>query len=70
MLVCLNLILVEGIDNGVGKTPPMGWNGWNLFQCNANETVVKQVADKIIELGLNKKGYIYVNLDDCWQIGR
>jgi alpha-galactosidase len=26
-----------------------------------------QTADKIVELGLDKLGYKYVNLDDCWQ---
>jgi hypothetical protein len=20
---------VNGLDNGVGRTPPMGWNSWN-----------------------------------------
>ena len=48
----------------------MGWNGWNQFQCEVNETVVKQAANKIIELGLDKKGYVHINLDDCWQVAR
>ncbi len=70
LLIFINLSLIYSIDNGLGKTPPMGWNGWNQFQCEVNETVVKQAADKIIELGLDKKGYVHINLDDCWQTGR
>lgn len=54
------------LNNGVGLTPQMGWNSWNKFACNITESLIKQTADKIIELGLNKLGYTYVNLDDCW----
>ena len=70
LFISLNLTLIHSIDNGLGKTPPMGWNGWNQYLCEVNETVFKQNANKIIELGLDKKGYIHINLDDCWQIGR
>lgn len=26
-----------------------------------------QMTDKIVDMGLDKLGYKYVNLDDCWQ---
>lgn len=44
----------------------MGWNSWNQFGCDVSEDLIKQAADKIIELGLDKLGYNYVNVDDCW----
>lgn len=53
-------------DNGVGLTPPMGWNSWNHFECNINETLVKAAADALVSSGLAQVGYTYVNLDDCW----
>ncbi|GAB2229913.1 hypothetical protein Drorol1_Dr00014169 [Drosera rotundifolia] len=53
-------------SNGVGLTPPMGWNSWNHFKCNINEDVVKQTADALVASGLVELGYSYVNLDDCW----
>lgn len=56
------------LDNGVGLTPQMGWNSWNKFACNINETLIKQTADKIVSLGLDKIGYTYVNIDDCWML--
>lgn len=55
------------IDNGLGLTPPMGWNSWNHFACDINETVIYETAEAFIELGLDKLGYEYVNIDDCWQ---
>lgn len=70
LLVFLLLQLTFSLDNGVGRTPPMGWNGWNYLQCNINEDIVKKTADMLVETGLAKKGYKYVNLDDCWQMSR
>ncbi|CAI9767576.1 unnamed protein product [Fraxinus pennsylvanica] len=54
------------IKNGLADTPQMGWNSWNFFACNINETVIKETADALISTGLAKLGYIYVNIDDCW----
>lgn len=70
LFVFLVIQYVSCIDNGVGLTPPMGWNGWNYLQCNINEDIVKKTADLLVETGLAKKGYKYVNLDDCWQMSR
>jgi len=44
----------------------MGWNTWNKFGCQINESLIKSSTDKIVELGLDKLGYKYVNIDDCW----
>lgn len=46
----------------------MGWNSWNKFACDISETLIKQTADKIVALGLDKLGYEYVNIDDCWML--
>ena len=62
--------LVNGLDNGVGLTPPMGFNAWYAYGCQVNETVIRQVVQKFVSLGLDKLGYEYINLDDCWQGGR
>lgn len=59
-----------GLDNGLGRTPQMGWNSWNHFHCNINEAVLKETADAIVSSGLNKFGYKYVNVDDCWAKSR
>jgi alpha-galactosidase len=53
-------------NNGLGRTPNMGWNPWNSFYCDVNETLIMQAADKLIETGLAAKGYTVVNIDDCW----
>lgn len=51
-------------------TPPMGWNSWNKFACDVNETKIKEVVDALVTSGMKDAGYVYVVIDDCWQIGR
>lgn len=57
----------EMYNNGAGLTPPMGWSSWNIFRQNINENVILDIAKALKESGLADAGYVYVNLDDCWQ---
>jgi alpha-galactosidase len=68
LLLFIVLPLIFALDNGVGLTPPMGWNSWNHFGCKINENLIKETADILVSTGLAAKGYKYVNLDDCWQV--
>ena len=58
------------LDNGLGQTPQMGWSSWNHFRCNFNQTLVEKIADAFVNLGLDKLGYEYVNVDGCWAKSR
>ena len=51
-------------------TPPMGWNSWNLFACDIDETLAQETAQAMVDNGMAAAGYRYVNLDDCWQVDR
>jgi alpha-galactosidase len=57
-------------ENGLARTPPMGFNNWNYTHCNStfNEASIRQVADSFVSLGLRDVGYQYVNIDDCWAL--
>jgi alpha-galactosidase len=48
----------------------MGWNSWNKFACNVTEDMIKSMADAIVKSGMKDAGYVYVNIDDCWQVSR
>ena len=52
----------------LAKTPPMGWNSWNTFASDINEQVIFETADAIVEKGLDRLGYKYVVIDDCWAL--
>ncbi len=57
----------EMYNNGAALTPPMGWSSWNTFRQRIDEKVILEIADAVKKSGLADAGYIYVNLDDCWQ---
>lgn len=52
--------------DGTGRLPAMGWNSWNEYACDINETVFLEVGRQLVALGLKDLGYEYVNIDDCW----
>jgi alpha-galactosidase len=61
----------HALDNGLARTPPMGWNSWNKYACKGiNEKVVRETADAMASNGMKDAGYQYVVIDDCWQTGR
>jgi alpha-galactosidase len=51
----------------LGQRPQMGWNTWNTFACNINEKLIREAADAMVASGLRDAGYVYLNIDDCWQ---
>jgi alpha-galactosidase len=53
--------------NGLAKTPPMGWNSWNLFAERVDDQTVRTMADAMVSSGMKDAGYIYVNIDDTWE---
>ncbi|HWU48432.1 MAG TPA: glycoside hydrolase family 27 protein [Asticcacaulis sp.] len=57
-------------DNGLARTPPMGWNSWNRFGCDIDEAKIEGVADALAASGMKDAGYSYLIIDDCWQAGR
>jgi hypothetical protein len=57
----------EMYNNGAALTPPMGWSSWNAFRQRIDENVILEIAEAVKKSGLADVGYVYVNLDDCWQ---
>jgi alpha-galactosidase len=45
----------------------MGWNSWNTFGCDIDETKILAAARALAGSGLREAGYHYVVVDDCWQ---
>lgn len=66
----LLILVVSALDNGLAKTPPLGWNSWNRFFCKIDEHLIRATIDGLVSSGLRDAGYKYVNLDDCWQSSR
>ncbi|XP_030201523.1 alpha-N-acetylgalactosaminidase [Gadus morhua] len=70
------LVLTLALDNGLMRTPPMGWLAWERYRCDIDcerdpkncisENLFKDMADRLSEDGWRELGYVYVNIDDCW----
>src|SRR6266851_2110313 len=57
-------------DNGLARTPPMGWNSWNKFASRVDDATVRSIADAMAGNGMKDAGYLYINIDDTWEAGR
>src|SRR3984957_86641 len=70
LATCVSAQNYAGPAVQLAPTPPMGWNSWNKFACNVSEDMIKEMADTVVKSGMKDAGYIYVNIDDCWQVSR
>ena len=52
----------------LGYLPALGWNSWNTFTWDINETLIKEIADCFVEKGYIDAGYEYIVIDDCWSL--
>jgi alpha-galactosidase len=57
-------------DNGLARTPPMGWNSWNRFAGSITDADIRAMADAMVATGMRSAGYQYINIDDTWEMGR
>ena len=51
-------------------TPPLGWNSWNCFAGQIDETKIRGAVDAMVKTGLVDHGWTYINMDDRWEGGR
>ena len=59
----------KALDNGI-RLPGMGWSSWNHFAGAVDEAILMAAADSMASSGLRDAGYVYINLDDGWAVGR
>ncbi|KAI5644696.1 alpha galactosidase A domain-containing protein [Phthorimaea operculella] len=77
-VLCL-VVLVEEVsllENGLARTPPMGWMSWGYYMCAdkcdenpdkcLDEKLIMSVADTFFSEGYQEAGYEYIIIDDCW----
>jgi len=65
--ITMDISDTDDYDNGVAKTPPMGWSSWNTFRNHIDQELIMETAHALVDSGLAEAGYKYLNLDDCWQ---
>lgn len=68
LLLALSAPVFAQKFEGLALTPPMGWNSWNTFAGDINESVVRETAEALIKSGMRDAGYTYVVIDDTWSL--
>ena len=62
--------LVGQPDNGLARTPPMGWNSWNHFHDRIDDGIIRAMADAMVSSGMAAVGYKYIIVDEGWSSSR
>src|SRR3954465_14371233 len=57
------------LDNGLARTPPMGWNSWYTAHCGVTEQDVLRNARALVDTGMAGLGYPYGNVAGFWEAG-
>jgi len=65
-LTCSLLCVCVALDNGLARTPPMGYDTWNAYHCNYDAATLMGTAKAMKEAGMLELGYEYIYPDDCW----
>jgi hypothetical protein len=66
MLAGVALQNANAEDNGLERTPVLGWSSWSFLRQHPTAAQMKAQALALHNFGLQKFGYQYVNLDDFW----
>lgn len=73
VVLCASAVFLRGpggahaLDNGLARTPPMGFSTWSVFRSEVNESLVRELADAMQSSGLAAAGYDYLLVDDGWE---
>jgi Alpha galactosidase A/Alpha galactosidase C-terminal beta sandwich domain/Alpha-galactosidase, CBM13 domain len=49
--------------------PPMGWSSWNSFSNTVDSKIIMEQAKTMVDTGMSKLGYRYINIDEGWWLG-
>ena len=63
-IICL--YIADSLDNGVARTPPMGWDTYNGFHGDYNDELLEMMADLLVSTGMKDAGYNRINIDGGW----
>jgi alpha-galactosidase len=61
---------IVGGRNALARTPPMGWNSWNVWGPAVDAEKVLQAAEWLDRSGLAAHGFQYIVIDDAWSAKR
>jgi hypothetical protein len=66
LLLAMAVLPAAALQDGVARTPPLGWSTWLSFRLNVSESLLRTSADFLASSPLKGAGYEYILLDDGW----
>jgi alpha-galactosidase len=54
-------------DSQLARRPPMGWNSWNCFGLDINDSIIRAEAAAMARTGMKDAGYQYIVIDGGWE---
>ena len=78
LAISLTILAVHAAENGLARTPPLGWRSWNLYGGNVNQSLIEGIMTLMVKRNPRYKvdgvptslcdlGFCDVGLDDNWQ---
>ncbi|MBO0865403.1 MAG: hypothetical protein J2P16_10065, partial [Mycobacterium sp.] len=55
----------QALDNGLARTPPMGWANWPSLGCNYTAATLEAEARQLVSSGLAADGYRLFRIQEC-----
>lgn len=62
----LAVLATAGVAHALGTNPQMGFNTWNTFKDDYNQSTIHSLAEALVSTGLKDAGYTYLILDEGW----
>nr|Q0CVX4.2 RecName: Full=Probable alpha-galactosidase D; AltName: Full=Melibiase D; Flags: Precursor [Aspergillus terreus NIH2624] len=56
------------LQDGLARTPQMGWNTYNHYNCYPDEEIFRSNAKALVDFGLADLGYRYATIDCGWTL--
>jgi alpha-galactosidase len=69
LLAAVKAAPAAALDNGLARTPYLGWNTYYGLGASYDEQTIREEADAIVDRGLKAAGYEYVWIDGGWWSG-
>ena len=60
-------LTINAGPDALARTPPLGWNSWNVWGTTVDDAKVRAAADAMVSSGLASVGFQYINIDDGWE---
>ncbi len=67
LFILLPLFIVDCLNNGVARAPPLGWDTYNAFHAEFNDQLLMQMGDLLVSTDMINVGYNRINVDGGWE---